>query len=145
MISRSTQNTPLIPISKSSPLLSPNTLPPSELIPPQLFPVAAPESELKAEEPEALDRVRGRKGSAANDSADLVEARKRAEAAMSRMNKISDFIVVAEVGASILAQLGGIVGASIIKNCVGVISDIWDSVVVSDPRPEASRVVEESI
>lgn len=61
------------------------------------------------------------------------------------MEIVSNVLFAAGFGASVLAQVGGIVGAGIIKNCVGVISDIWDSVVVSEPRPEAKRVAEEPI
>lgn len=46
------------------------------------------------------------------------------------MAYISNAILVAQVGAGVIADLGAIVGGSILKNCVDVVGDIWDSVVV---------------
>lgn len=50
---------------------------------------------------------------------------------MNNMKKVSQVILAAEIGASVLAQVGGVVGGAVIKNCIGVISDVWKSVVVS--------------
>ena len=69
--------------------------------------------------------------STATDSIDLAQAKASAEAAMNHMEVVSRVIFVAGFGASVLAQVGGVVGGAVIKNCIGVISDVWDSVVVS--------------
>lgn len=65
------------------------------------------------------------------DDATLVQAKEAASKTMDQMKKVSTVLFVAGGVASAAAQIGTIVGGAVIQNCVGVVSDIWDSVVVS--------------
>ncbi|KAL7409134.1 hypothetical protein BDY24DRAFT_404344 [Mrakia frigida] len=62
---------------------------------------------------------------------------------MGHMESVSSILFVAGFGASVLAQVGGVVGGAVIKNCIGVISDVWDSVVaVQTNKLSSFRLIE---
>jgi hypothetical protein len=65
------------------------------------------------------------------DDATLIAAKEAASKTMDQMQKVSTALFVAGGIASAAAQVGSIVGGAVIQNCIGVVSQIWDSVVVS--------------
>lgn len=64
------------------------------------------------------------------DDATLASAKDAASKTMEQMQRVSSALFVAGGVASAAAQIGSIVGGAVIQNCIGVVSQIWESVVV---------------